>query len=142
MPAQSTTLRSVPMAVPSFSQQTRWNLAFSMRERRGHHADLLAREIIFLDADFHPDGRRKVASTAAGKIALMTLLRSYATLVTRARAAAPRCLTPDQRLQANLKSEPPAWCIRSAKWPYHTPEWKTWLAERSAGRTPPIPQAK
>ena len=81
------------------------------------------REVIFLNVSFHPDGRRILASTAAGKIALVDLLASYATLVTRARAAAPRCLTPDQRLQANLKSEPPAWCIRSAKWPYHTPEW-------------------
>ena len=45
----------------------------------------------------------------------------------------PRCLTPEERTAIHVEEEPPAWCIEMAKWPYDTPEWKNWLAEKKSG---------
>ena len=41
-----------------------------------------------------------------------------------------------------LPPEPPAWCVEMAKWPYGTPAWKQWLADKRAGRNPPLPAAQ
>jgi hypothetical protein len=35
----------------------------------------------------------------------------------------------------------PAWCIELGKWPYHTGEWKQWLADTRAGKNSPLPSA-
>jgi len=61
-------------------------------------------------------------------------------LVSHAKDAVPRCLTPRQRKTWSLTPEPPSWCIDLAKWPYQTTEWKQWLIERRAGRNSPPPQ--
>ena len=60
-------------------------------------------------------------------------------LVSHAKAAVPRCLTPAQRKAFFLPPEPPAWCIEMEKWPYDTPAWKQWLADTRAGKNPPLP---
>jgi hypothetical protein len=39
-------------------------------------------------------------------------------LVDAAKAAVPRCLTREQRVQFGLPPEPPKWCIEMHKWPY------------------------
>ena len=62
-------------------------------------------------------------------------------LVSRAKSAVPRCLTQDQRNTFFLSPEPPDWCIEMEKWPYNTQTWKEWLADRRAGKNPPLPAA-
>jgi hypothetical protein len=62
-------------------------------------------------------------------------------LVEHAKQIIPRCLTHDQRTSAFLNAEPPAWCIKMEKWPYHTPAWKQWLAGRMAGKPGEMPSA-
>lgn len=52
----------------------------------------------------------------------------------------PRCLTPDERRKAYLDLKPPAWCIDMGKWPYNTPAWKQWLADKEAGKDTPMPR--
>lgn len=77
---------------------------------------------------------------------------SVAELTRTARIAAPRCLTPDQRRAFFLPEAPPRWCITGAgleaekdpgkwtgKWPYHTAEWRSWLAAREEGKDLPMP---
>ena len=59
--------------------------------------------------------------------------------VARAKATVPRALTVAQRRAFFLDPEPPAWCIEMEKWPYHTPAWKRWLADRKAGRQVAMP---
>jgi hypothetical protein len=58
-------------------------------------------------------------------------------MLENARAAASRCLTPDQRAQAFLDPEPPAWCVEMGKWPYESQDWKDWLRFRR--ENPPLP---
>jgi hypothetical protein len=33
-----------------------------------------------------------------------------------------------------LDPEPPDWCIKMTRWPYDTPQWKQWLADKHAGK--------
>src|SRR5262249_18667869 len=54
-------------------------------------------------------------------------LHRDADLVDEAKQVSPRCLERSQRLEAFLDPEPPAWCIETGKWPYHTQDWKDWL---------------
>jgi hypothetical protein len=51
----------------------------------------------------------------------------------------PRCLTYEQRENAFLDPEPPAWCVEMEKWPYHTQDWKDWLRFKQANANPPLP---
>jgi hypothetical protein len=64
---------------------------------------------------------------------------TQAALVLAARAAVPHCLTPVQRKAFFLPPEPPDWCVEMAKWPYDTQTWKQWLADKRAGKNPPLP---
>jgi WD40 repeat protein len=57
-----------------------------------------------------------------------------------AKRMASECLSPNRRRQFGLEPEPPRWCIEMAKQPYDTAEWKRWLADKIAGRNPPIPE--
>ena len=63
------------------------------------------------------------------------------TLVDRVKAEVPRCLTREQRERLFLAPEPPRWCIELAKQPYDTAEWKQWLVDKLAGKSPPIPDS-
>jgi hypothetical protein len=60
-------------------------------------------------------------------------------LLAFAKARAPRGLTVAQRKSFFLDPEPPAWYIEMEKWPYHTPAWKQWLADKKAGKQVPLP---
>jgi hypothetical protein len=56
-----------------------------------------------------------------------------------AKRMSSECLSPNRRQQFGLEPEPPRWCIEMAKQPYDTAEWKQWLADKVAGKNPPIP---
>jgi WD40 repeat protein len=51
----------------------------------------------------------------------------------------PRCLTQEERQKLYLDPAPPAWCLEMQKWPYNTPAWKQWLADKTAGKDSPMP---
>ena len=63
-------------------------------------------------------------------------------MVSHAKAAIPRYLTPAQRKEFFLPPEPPLWCVELEKWPYHTDAWKQWLSDTRAGKSPPLPAAE
>jgi WD40 repeat protein len=67
------------------------------------------------------------------------LFGSTQELVDAVHAKAPRCLTAAERAAHFLKPEPPHWCIARGKWPYHTAEWRQWLAAKEAGKPTEMP---
>jgi WD40 repeat protein len=89
-------------------------------------------------AAFSPDGRR-IVTTSDNTARLWEVFPNTQALLSAAKAAVPRCLTPAQRKAFFLPPEPPAWCIDMAKWPYDTPAWKQWLTDKCAGKTSPLP---
>ena len=92
-------------------------------------------------ARFSPDGARIVAALSDKTARLWDAKTDTKNLVSRARVIVPRCLTQAQRKSFFLPHEPPAWCIEMAKWPYDTPQWKQWLADKRAHKDPPLPAA-
>ena len=89
-------------------------------------------------AAFNPDGTRIV--TASGNtVRVSPVFSSTKALVEQARHDVTRCLTTAERSQYFLAAEPPGWCIEMGKWPYSTPEWKTWLAAKISGEALPLP---
>jgi hypothetical protein len=92
-------------------------------------------------ARFSADGARIVAASADKTARLWDVKTDARNLVSRARAAVPRCLTPPQRKAYFLRPQPPAWCIEMQKWPYDAPAWVQWLADKRAGKNPPLPTA-
>ena len=86
-----------------------------------------------------PDGKRITATCRANEVQLWDILPDAAALVSQAEKDVSRCLTVAQRQSFFLPLEPPAWCIEMEKWPYNTPEWKAWLADKRAGKNPPGP---
>ena len=87
---------------------------------------------------FSSDDKRIVTASADGTARIWDVFPDTQALVSRAKAIVPRCLTPAQRKDFFLLPEPPAWCIESEKWPYDTPDWKQWLADKRAGKNPPL----
>ena len=90
-------------------------------------------------AAFSPDGQRIVTASRDKTARVWDILPDTQALVSAAKAGVPRCLTPAQRKAFFLPPEPPEWCIEMAKQPYDTPAWKQWLADKRAGKTPPLP---
>ncbi len=101
-------------------------------ELRGHQGPLRS-------AAFSPNGRRIVTGSEDNTARIWDAFPDTQALVSAAKTAVPRCLSPAQRQAFFLPLEPPAWCIEMEKWPYNTPELKQWLAEVRAGKNPPLP---
>ena len=95
-----------------------------------------------LSASFSPDGKRIVTASQDKTAQIWDIFPDTQALVSVAKAAVPRCLTPAQRKAFFLPPEPPAWCIEMEKWPYNTQTWKQWLADVRAGKSPPLPAAQ
>jgi hypothetical protein len=90
-----------------------------------------------LSAEFSPNGELVVTASSDGVTRIWQVFIDTNELIATARAAAPRCLTAEQREASYfLPAEPPAWCIEMAKWPYQTAAWKAWLADLRAGKKP------
>jgi hypothetical protein len=92
-----------------------------------------------VSAVFSPDGSRIITASGDNTARLWEILPEANGLIPQGKAAIPRCLTVAQRTSFFLSSEPPAWCIEMAKWPYDTPPWKQWLTDKRAGKNPPLP---
>ena len=97
-------------------------------------------------AAFDPDGKRIVTASEDRTARLWdvesTQRETFAdtkTLMSHAKTATPRCLTTAQRRTFRLPPELPDWCVELEKWPYHTSDWKRWLADIRAGRNPQRP---
>ncbi len=83
--------------------------------------ELIAGDAEVWKASFSPDGER-IAVASANHTASVWRVPRVQQLVDQAKAALPRCLTPDERSSLFLSDEPPDWC--RDKWPYNTPELK------------------
>jgi WD40 repeat protein len=95
-----------------------------------------------LSAEFSPNGELVITASSDGAAWIWHVFVDTNKLIATARAAAPRCLTAEQREASYfLPAEPPAWCIEMAKWPYQTVAWKAWLADLRAGKNPALPAA-
>jgi len=90
-------------------------------------------------AALSPDGRRAVTTSGYGEGRIWRVFPATQDLVDAAKGAIPRCLTREQRTQAFLNPEPPAWCIEMEKWPYQSHDWKDWLKFKRAHANPPLP---
>jgi WD40 repeat protein len=95
-----------------------------------------------LNAAFSPDGKRIVTASWDKTARLWEIFANTQELVSHAKSAIPRCLTPMQRKAFFLAPEPPFWCIELEKWPYDTDAWKQWLSDTRAGKSPPFPAAE
>jgi WD40 repeat protein len=91
---------------------------------------------------FSPDGRFLIVPTGGSTMAkIWTIFPTTQALVDDAKTAIPRCLTRQQREEAFLDPEPPAWCIEMGKWPYGSQDWKDWLKYKRSDAAPPLPDA-
>jgi hypothetical protein len=70
-------------------------------------------------AAFSADGERLVTASEDRSARIWRVFPTMQALVDQARGAVPRCLTAEQRRQAFLEPEPPAWCAVEKKWPDH-----------------------
>jgi WD40 repeat protein len=89
-------------------------------------------------AAFSPDARR-VVTASQDTARIWHVFPATQDLVDAAKNAVPRCLKREQRTQAFLSPEPPAWCIEMEKWPYQSQDWKDWLKFKRANANPPRP---
>ena len=92
-------------------------------------------------ASFSPDGQRVITGSLDNTARLWRLYPNTKALMDIAKAALSRCLTPAQREQFFLTSEPPSWCIEANKWPYNSAAWKDWLRYRRENLNPPLPDS-
>ena len=74
---------------------------------------------IVTHASFSPKGRTIVTASGDGTIRLWPLFASDQDLVKKARRAAKKCLTLDQRKKYFLSNSPPKWCKKLKKPPFH-----------------------
>jgi WD40 repeat protein len=104
-------------------------------------AELIGHDESVEGAEFSPDGKRIITASRDGTARLWDTPSDVQALMAEAKATVPRCLTLAQRKAFFLRPDPPAWCIEMEKWPYDTPEWKQWLADKRAGKNSPLPAA-
>jgi hypothetical protein len=83
-----------------------------------------------------------VTAPIGGTASVWDVFPDTQSLESAAKAAVLRCLTPEQRKTFLLPPEPPSWCIEMAKQPYNTPAWEQWLADKRAGKAPPLPTSQ
>jgi WD40 repeat protein/tetratricopeptide (TPR) repeat protein len=102
-------------------------------------APLVGHEDYVRSAAFSPDGKRIVTASRDKTARIWNIFANAQELVSAAQAVVPRCLTTAQRKPLFLPPEPPEWCIGMEKWPYQTAAWKQWLADKQAGKDPPLP---
>ncbi|MBR1121941.1 TIR domain-containing protein [Bradyrhizobium lablabi] len=88
---------------------------------------------------FSPNGTRVVTASSDKTARISQVFLNTNDLIEQAKQDVTRCLTIDERHRFFLQGDPPAWCIEMEKWPYVTPEWKTWLAAKVAGKPQPAP---
>jgi WD40 repeat protein len=90
-------------------------------------------------AAFSPNGRHIVTASWDNTARLWEVFANVQEFVTQAKATAPRALTVAQRSSLFLDSEPLDWHIEMNKWPYHTPAWRRWFADKKAGKQVTMP---
>jgi WD40 repeat protein len=71
-------------------------------------------------AVFGPDGERILTASDDGTARIWRVFPSAQALVDQSKVRVPRCLTLEQRKNAFLGPQPPAWCFELKKWPYQT----------------------
>jgi WD40 repeat protein len=69
-------------------------------------------------AVFSPDGERVLTASKDNTARIWRVFPTAQALVDRSKVVVPRCLTLEEREDAFLDREPPAWCIERKKWPY------------------------
>lgn len=89
---------------------------------------------------FSADGAHAATTSDDGTIKVWPTFQSVDDLVGHARKTVERCLTPQERRNYFLAPEPPGWCIEMKKQPYDSARWRQWLADKSAGKAPPLPE--
>ena len=90
-------------------------------------------------AVFSPDGHSVLTASSDKTARIWPVFSTTRSLVDYSKQAVPRCLTREQRANANLNLEPPDWCIEMDKWPYDSRDWKEWLVLKRAHANPPMP---
>jgi WD40 repeat protein len=101
--------------------------AYAMREAAVTREAVETREAVAVlegvalmwDAAFSADGERLVTASEDSTAYIWPVFPTTQALVDHAKSMVPRCLTQEQRRQAHLEPEPPAWCTAEKKWPYH-----------------------
>jgi hypothetical protein len=81
----------------------------------------------------------EIAAYDGARTRVFKLYPDYESVSEAARNELPRCLTLEQRAAYGLSPEPPVWCVEKGKWPFDTPDWKTWLSKRKQDPTAPLP---
>ena len=92
----------------------------------------------------YPDQHRLLTGwndRGAFRLRLWQVLPTLEELRSYARTRVPECLSPEKRRQLGLEPDPPRWCIELGKQPYDTAAWKQWLADKAAGKAPPLPSS-
>jgi WD40 repeat protein len=90
-------------------------------------------------ASFSADNRRVLTGSADRTGRIWHLFPTTQDLVDDAKRMLPRCLTRAERERYFLDRAPPTWCVETSRWPYNTGPWRSWLAQRKAGRSTPFP---